>query len=244
MLTDNAAEVTLAMEDNMTIQDFMKMMQEQLKVNAANINDNIQRSNDKLEREIKKELFAINKKVEEVTEETGKLKIKVNENKAENDNRFARIEGKLNEIAEIGAKKDDLKRKRETIVKEKITPVIIQPAGNYAAAVAARTTGEKEKEKPVYKSTFALHLSQKSLEQQLRTVSEVAARMENENVEMTPRGRDRTKKKLLLGNTAEFHTESDWEWTEGDGEWDETVNRQEKNQKKKKKKKIEEKKKG
>ena len=169
-------------DDKMSIQDFMKMMQEQLKANAKNINENIQKSNDKLEREIKKELSAINKKVEEVTEETGRLKIKVNENKKETDERFARIEGKLDEIVEIGTKKEALKRKHETVTKERITPVVIQPTGSSYAEKAAMKEDENKIKSPAYKSNYALHLSQKSLEQQLRAVSEAAERLEGENV--------------------------------------------------------------
>ena len=220
----------------MSIEDFMRMMQEQLKANAKNINENIQKSNDKLEREIKKELSAINKKVEEVTEETGRLKIKVMEDKKETDERFARIESKLDEIVEIGTKKEAVKRKHDTMTKERITPVVIQPTGNSYAERAATRDNEDKIKSPAYKSSYALHLSQKSLEQQLKAVSEAAVRLEGEDIEVTPRGR--TKKKLLLGNSVELHEKEDWDWNEGETEWDGTENRQEKNREKKEKEKL------
>ena len=85
-----------------------------------------------------------------------------------------------------------------------------------------------------FKSAWARQYSQVNLEQQLTAATEAAARMEEQNLKKQRKLTPQTKP-LKMGDSLELHSQQDWNWEEGDSEWEGTIDKREKNMEKKRK---------
>ena len=196
--------------EDISLVEFMRQIQSQIKANVETINDNIKREIREGTNEMKAEIIGLNKKIEGVAEETEKIKNVVNTNIVTNKSRFQKMETRLDEIVNESQKQVKQKRKRDTlegkIVEKSAAAVAFQPTGtSYAKVVKQNETATVEDLQ--FKSSWARQMSQQSLEKQLEQVSIDAARMENEGLEKM-RSRTRTKK-VLMGNSQEFHNNND-----------------------------------
>ena len=104
----------------------------------------------------------------------------------------------------------------------------IQPDGtSYADKAAQNVTTEKIE----FKSAWARLMSQSSLETQLQEVSAAADRLDKGEIIKQPVN---CKKKLKLGNSIDLHDQNDWDWNEGEADWDGVEDRKTRNEEKKK----------
>ena len=212
------------------IVNFMQRLETQMKINHEAVNENIKRSNESLGKEIKNEIAGIKDKIKEVSDEVAK-------NKNDADNKFLIMETRLEDIVKENSKFAQLKRKRDVLPRKEnekeisLPNVAIQPAGS---SYADRARTDPMSEQLDGKQGWARQVSQLSLEQQLRQASEAATRMEESNAEPVQKMKQ-SKKKILLGNSAELHDDTDWPWDMGEHDWDGTEDRVQRNKVKKEK---------
>ena len=94
-------EVTLANMDDLV--KFMQQIQVQMQTNVDNINANI----------LKMEMSSMNLKIRYITKETDGIKDVLNKDRANNEDRFRRMETRLEDIIQDNSKIVKQKRKRE-----------------------------------------------------------------------------------------------------------------------------------
>ena len=239
------------MTTNGDIVKFMQQLQLQMETNAEKINTNIKVSNEKLENQIregrdkvKQEMQNLSNKIKEVTEETDRMKKSIIDNKVETEHRFKRMEERLEDLTTEGKKISAQKRKREETLKEAQQPkqsyysvLGLQPAGS---ETVKSSSGAVNTDKSIHKITWVEEMSQVPLDSQLQLAKDAADRLDDKGGEQV-RGRPR-KKRVQLGDSAEFHDNNDWPWDMCEEDWEGTADRQARNKKKKiraKKKRLE-----
>ena len=229
--------------DNDALTNFMEKMQ----MNVEKISKDIKKSNEKLGKEIKEsreelreEMKHLNNKIDEVKMKTDGLKGDVENVKKASEDRFTRMEMRLDQVEKEKEKQVIQKRKRDELM-EKVENVDIQLVGSAVKSYADKLKASKEvpeaTQEVQFKSTWAHMMSQVSLEDQLKKANEAANRMEGEKEEYR-RGRSIKKRYLKLGNSQELHGEKDWSWTETEEDWDGVIDKEGENKKKKEKEKA------
>ena len=242
---------------NVTTDDLTKFLQRmETKVTelSKSIKSEIVTSNENLGKEITSKIEAMNEKIEEVKKDTNKLKndnVKMKEDMRKSniasEIRLDKIESKFEEFEKEQKNIDLQMKKREYIMKKVVTEEVIIDE----IPVVEKTYAEKTKEVNVkdvsgniegeikYKSTWAWHMSQCNLEEQLKQANETAARLEGggEKEKEVLRGRRRSKSRIDLRMGDSLHDENDWPWRSSEDDWDGVENRGEKNEEKKRKEK-------
>ena len=96
----------------------------------------------------------------------------------------------------------------------------IQPArDSFADQLKSGIPVDNYKEVPIYKSNWAQHMSQLSLEKKLKLANEAADHMEAKDIrEEAIKVRNKDNKQVKLGDS--LHSKEDWAWNQGDEDWD------------------------
>ena len=248
-------------EDMALSQELLTFMQK-MQVSVDKISEDIIASKADLKKdikesrkEVKEELSAMNKKMNTINEQ-------VRKNKEEDDARFERLERRFDEFDEEKRKIDAQTRKRKDIsegmkadentigrvVKTKPGPDARNRSKSNTDTVdsyrdkvkncnnsAKDTTEILVPEPVVFKSAWARQYSQVNLEEQLIAATEAAAKMEEqkEQKETKQRKIHPPTKPLKMGDSLELHSQQDWNWEDGDTDWEGTIDKQEKNREKK-----------
>ena len=210
-------------------------------------------------REVKEELFAMNKKINAINDI-------VEKNKENDDRRMNRMEKRMEEFDRERKNLELQARKRKEISVGSVAKEATTEEAKVTKNVEERqqqqqqqqrsfkagseelysdkarrgrvdtrdTTEELVPEVEVFKSAWARQFSQVNLEEQLIAATEAAARIDNSNVKKQPKVTPPAKL-LKMGESLELHSQQDWHWEESDSDWENTIDKREKNKDKKRK---------
>ena len=242
--------------DNMAVQVELLAFMKNMQIAVDKISKDITESKTELKNDfnegrikMKKELLEMNNKIANVQET-------VDKNRSDGDKRMNQMEARMETFEDEMKKQESRVNFRKNIMTEtqktdrdlveeivplkKTNDTTEKPRASYVdktkniKAVNVKATSETGiPEAPQYKSTWAMQYSQANLEEQLVAATEAAARLESQNIKKVKRPIIH-KTKPKMGDSIELHTQQDWDWNQGNEEWDGTIDRQEKNLEKKK----------
>ena len=221
--------------EELSLVEFMRQIQIQMKTNTDTINDNIKKEICEGTKEMKAEMAGLNKKIEEATNETVKIKKVVNDNIVANESRFQRIEKRLEDIVSENQKLCLQKRKREN------ENYGLPPSGkSYKDAVEKinkEKVAETELESQLHKARMDSEQSVRDKKKQVEAADKAAKRMDMRKENSEKDKVDTTEKKVIkLGDSNDLHDQEDWAWEESSDQWSDTVERKAKNKEEEKRK--------
>ena len=220
--------------------NFMTKMQDQIRKDIKESNENLKGEIFKGMKKINGEVVIVKKKIDELKTENETLKKHVDDNHAETSSRFARMEARMDSFDKEKEKLDIQKRKREELAKSRPSDntgkhsngrvrkeddtVLGKAPEKYSDKVKMLTKEVDkltvEKVEPLkFRSSWARQMSQVSLEQQLIKATEAAEKLENEGDERKTTRRKGDSKPILLGDSMDRHDPTDWPWETNEEEW-------------------------
>ena len=209
------------MTENVDIVKFLQQMQVKISEDIKNSNETLRKEIYEGRKEMREELNAMNKKIDETKVESKQTGLEVRKHRNETDARFKKIEERMDTL--------DTKAASHPLKNKHVKDVDIIAVESKEETYKDKLVNNAEKT-PEFKSTWARQVSQMSLESQLKKATEDAAAVEaGDRIKHSEKG---AKKPVKMGDSGDLHGQMDWPWDESEREWDGMEDKVERNKEK------------